>query len=405
MAPGGSVVLRVLCGPAIEDVTAPMAARLEALLSTVHEATDAHSGSLDLTSFGGGMLPPLKPPKAVNPKHLAAAQIRIASKAALKAAQASPHNPKLSHSQSTEAILQRQPPSLHGSSSTPALPAIDRPDPPHAITEERLDLQRHKQRLFDYDKQYTFGLHNFDDEMVTKMLHVDQEARLRPALVVQYGMQSLQFRDVHRADILSRLTPAAPEEILAQQMERRDYQRKIEAAPAGVCDTVPPSADALALMEELEHVDVLERLGDRAKRISSNPELIKSDRKVLDSKAGKEAKRKKVSTLFKLGAKRLSTSQLDSLRDLVGERALRVCMHACVHSCICTCMPDSLRDLVREQVYTHARMHACASQVRRPSTSSRHTPPHPIPSPLTGKKAFSELAAYPTPPHTLTSHR
>ena len=77
------------------------------------------------------------------------------------------------------------------------------------------EFAAHRRKLFSFDQQYTYGLVSFDDKTISETLHVDQAARLRPSLLVQYGMNGLSVRDVHRADILSRLEPPALEEVLA----------------------------------------------------------------------------------------------------------------------------------------------------------------------------------------------
>ena len=117
------------------------------------------------------------------------------------------------------------------------------------------EFEAHRRKLFAFDHQFTYGLTNFDDKTISETLHVDQAARLRPALLVQYGMHGLGVRDVHRADILSRLEPPALEEVLAKKMELRRFEQKRLQRPSGVTDCVePPSKETLVLMAELEKV-------------------------------------------------------------------------------------------------------------------------------------------------------
>jgi hypothetical protein len=93
------------------------------------------------------------------------------------------------------------------------------------------ELGAHKKQLFSFSHQFTYGLLNFDDETVAATLHVDQEARLKPSLLVQHDIKQLSFRDVQRADILSRINPPAPEEVLAREMEMRAFHRRRKEQP------------------------------------------------------------------------------------------------------------------------------------------------------------------------------
>ena len=184
----------------------------------------------------------------------------------------------------------------------------------------------HAARLFRFEKQYTFGLLNFDDELVSAMLHVDQEARLRPSLIVQYGMNQLGARDVYRADLLSRIQPLAPEEAIAREMEMAEWQQRKAQQPAGATDaaaTLPPSKETLILLSELEQAGVLERLGDRSQRLRSNPSLIKRHAHCVgaDEFAPLAARaRNKASDLVRQAIKqrRLSSVQAAALRTLAG---------------------------------------------------------------------------------------
>lgn len=126
--------------------------RVEALLEHVNELSASHGETVGSAEHGGGLLPPLKPPRAINPKHVASAQLRIQQR----------HDRKLVGSRSSDAILVHDARHQPQTTATPSLPAI---------SEERRELSEHKERIFHFDHQYTFGLSNFDDKMVRRSPH------------------------------------------------------------------------------------------------------------------------------------------------------------------------------------------------------------------------------------------
>ena len=139
-----------------------------------------------------------------------------------------------------------------------------------------------------FDHQYTYGLSNFDDEFSYTLMHVDQEARLKPALFVQHGIHNLSVRDVKRADLLASIEPPAP---------RSSSPRRWSCAPSTSGSRSSRSKTARArrattsrrrrarrsiLVEELEKLaHVLEQLGNRTQRMVSNPELYRERSSIL----------------------------------------------------------------------------------------------------------------------------
>ena len=243
-----AVLLRVRSGLPSVAVVPHMADAFDALHDRLLATSEAHHLAVNSLGFGGGALPslqqrlivsrsapdlfakngrpPFKPRKHVRPPQLepiasppptkSSPGRALLRKASMAAAFASPgksaggalpekkYFPPLSSSSSPT-------PSAH---SPPSL-TTSRPPPDDSYEKDRAELASHRSGLFKFPQQYTYGLLNFDDETVAATLHVDQEARLKPSLLVKHDMQALSFRDVHRADILSRIDPLHPEEVTA----------------------------------------------------------------------------------------------------------------------------------------------------------------------------------------------
>ena len=225
--------------------------------------------------------------------------------------------------------------------------------------------EKHQQAIFDLNKQYSMGLRNFDDELVAAMLHIDAASRSKPALIGQYGMHRLQVRDVHRADILSRLDPPGPEELIARQMEQREWARQREAdlADDGVAnETHPPSGEALVLMAELEKAGALDHMGDRSERIASNPDLVRYDH----ARMPNVPKPKRGIALLKLATaskRKLSVQQLAALKEFLEQRD-----------------PGSFRELMGDEGVAATFMHdtAMSASRRSPSPSGSPSPSPPL---------------------------
>jgi hypothetical protein len=84
-------------------------------------------------------------------------------------------------------------------------------------------------------RQFTYGITFFDDETIAELLKVDHEARRRPALLVNHRLEDLSTRDVHRADILSRIVPPAPEEMFARDLELMLHLRRGDSEESKPC--------------------------------------------------------------------------------------------------------------------------------------------------------------------------
>lgn len=162
-----------------------------------------------------------------------------------------------------------------------------RPPPPAVSLPSDAEDSEQPATHIQFDHQYTYGLSNFDDEFSYTLMHVDQEARLKPALLVQHGIHNLSVRDVKRADLLASIEPPAPEELLAKEMElrafneRKQKQQEQDGASASRYYVAPPSRETLILIEELEKAHVLEQLGNRTQRMVSNPELYRERSSIL----------------------------------------------------------------------------------------------------------------------------
>ena len=268
------------------------------------EATTEHNVVMDGVDNGGGGLPSLRPKpastggaqfaRAGRPPFQPRKHVR-ANAAPPPAAAPPPQGSKLSPTSMSKisskvlAVNRLSPgarkQSASPSQSMPPPPSVGLTDLPPAeeleffnYAEQDRAANNHMRQLFSFEQQYSYGLLNFDDATITSSLHVDQEARVQPSLIVQHGIKQLSFRDVRRADLLARLNPPAPEEILAREMELRAFQRKAaeQAASGSLVSSLPPvSKETLVLMQELEKAKVLDPLDSRDRRMESNPRLIK----------------------------------------------------------------------------------------------------------------------------------
>ena len=64
---------------------------------------------------------------------------------------------------------------------------------------------------------------------------------------------------MHRADILARIDPPAPEEVMAKTIEMQTFQRRRREQGSAAGGMPPPASDTLMLMAELEKAHVRQR--------------------------------------------------------------------------------------------------------------------------------------------------
>ena len=298
---------------------------LEALAAKTSTLMATSRVSMDLIDGGGGLLPRLKPASdRVAHSRSAPALGRSRSESALRYTAG---EPVISDALKLPILARKHPESLAGGAQVASGRASSPVDEEHDF--DAVAERMHVEKIFRYEKQFTFGLLNFDDEFVAATLHISQDSRTKPALLSQYGIHQLEMRDVHRADILARIEPLGAEEIISRQLMKREIerQRKADLADDGIAnETTQPSTEALLLMVELEKAGALEQLGNRGTRIASNPALIRhSDQsrssarvqpKPVDARHGAALARE--ADVLK---RKMTKPQLAALRKLVGERA------------------------------------------------------------------------------------
>ncbi|KAL1522969.1 hypothetical protein AB1Y20_017933 [Prymnesium parvum] len=162
-------------------------------------------------------------------------------------------------------------------------------------------------------RQFTYGIKYFDDETVHYLLHVDHEARLRPALLVSHQINELSIRDVQRADILSRINPPSPEERFARELELMLHEERTRDS----FDEKPPAQETLRLLKELELIGVFEELPDRSKRMLSIPEVRDVSIYQRSDRTSSPIKSRGKSLNLRCSKTRLSFNTMRAMQDLV----------------------------------------------------------------------------------------